>query len=226
MIEEYLQRLDELLSASPAVSDVEIIRRSIRDTELEKILHYHYRVMLANGGLVEMTERVLEVRGTLAVTKYRHHWQDSNGRLVKRWDNAPHHSAIETFPHHLHEGDENHVVNHPAITGLEALQRILAEVEAQGSNGEGEDPGVTCRGHAAWTLWSLGYPDQALKRSHEALTLAQELASPLNLVWALYTTASLYLFRREWQAAQERAEAAVTLSAEQGVSHWVAWGTI
>ena len=30
-----------------------------------------------------------------------------------------------------------------------------------------------------WTLWYLGYPDQALKRSHEALTLAQETVSPL-----------------------------------------------
>ncbi len=30
-----------------------------------------------------------------------------------------------------------------------------------------------------WTLWLLGYPDQALQRSHEALTLAQELAHPL-----------------------------------------------
>lgn len=40
MIEEYLQQLDQLLSASPAVRDVEIIRRSLRDTEWEKILHY------------------------------------------------------------------------------------------------------------------------------------------------------------------------------------------
>ena len=30
-------------------------------------------------------------------------------------------------------------------------------------------------------LWSLGYPDQALKRSHEALTLAQELSHPFSL---------------------------------------------
>jgi len=139
MIEEYLQRIDELLSASPAVSDVEIIRRSIRDTELEKILHYRYRVILANGGFVEMTERVLEVRGTLTVTKYRHHWQDREGRLVRRWDNAPHHPAIDTFPHHLHEGAEDRVVSHTAITGLEALQRILSEIEAQEKSGSRED---------------------------------------------------------------------------------------
>src|SRR5207244_3640306 len=32
--------------------------------------------------------------------------------------------------------------------------------------------------HAAWALWLLGYPDQALRRSHAALTLAQELSHP------------------------------------------------
>src|SRR4029453_17120655 len=35
----------------------------------------------------------------------------------------------------------------------------------------GEDLGVYCRSLSAWTLWYLGYPDQALARSHEALTL-------------------------------------------------------
>ena len=45
----------------------------------------------------------------------------------------------------------------------------------------GQDPGVCCRGVAAWALWLLGYPDQALRRSSEALTLAQELAHPSSL---------------------------------------------
>ena len=38
---------------------------------------------------------------------------------------------------------------------------------------------------AALALWFLGYPDQALKRSHEALTLAQELSHPFSLAFAL-----------------------------------------
>jgi len=49
----------------------------------------------------------------------------------------------------------------------------------------GEDPGVTGRGSAAWTLWLLGYPEQALQRIQEAHTLAQELGSPFALAWAL-----------------------------------------
>ena len=131
MIEAYLQGIDALLSASPLVRDVEIVRRAIRDTEFEKVLHYRYRVLLANGDFIEMTERVLEAQGRLEVTKYRHHWQDRQSRLLKRWDNAPHYPAIDTFPHHLHDRTEDYVVPHPATTGLEVLQYILETVEAQ-----------------------------------------------------------------------------------------------
>jgi hypothetical protein len=131
MIEAYLRSIDEILSTSVVVSDVEVVRRSIRDTDLEKVLNYRYRVTLAHGGLIEMTERLLERQGTLEVTKYRHHWQDGQGRLIKRWDNAPHYPALDTFPHHLHDGGDR-VVQHPAVTGIEVLQRILAEIETQG----------------------------------------------------------------------------------------------
>ena len=113
MIEAYLQSIDALLSASPLVRDVEVVRRTIRDTEFEKVLHYRYRVLLANGDFIEMTERVLEAQGRLEVTKYRHHWQDRHSQLLKRWDNAPHYPAINTFPHHLHDGTEDYVVPHP-----------------------------------------------------------------------------------------------------------------
>jgi len=71
MLEEYLRQIEELLSTSPVVRDVEIVRRTVRDTALEKVLNYRYRVVLADGSFVEMTERVLEVQGTLEMTKYR-----------------------------------------------------------------------------------------------------------------------------------------------------------
>jgi hypothetical protein len=53
----------------------------------------------------------------------------------------------------------------------------------------------------------LGYPDQALTKSHEALTLAQELSHPFSLAYVLDFAALLHRLRREEQAAQERAEA-------------------
>ena len=51
----------------------------------------------------------------------------------------------------------------------------------------GDDPGVCVPILCALALWFLGYPDQALQRSHEALTLARELAHPSAwlLPWSL-----------------------------------------
>jgi hypothetical protein len=40
---------------------------------------------------------------------------------------------------------------------------------------------ATC--HATGALWRLGYPEQALQRSHEALTLACELSHPFSLAF-------------------------------------------
>ncbi len=82
----------------------------------------------------------------------------------------------------------------------------------------GEDPGVGCLSCAAWALWSLGYPDQARKRSHAALTLARELAHPFDLAVALDFAALVHQFLREGQAMQERAEAVVTLCDRARVS--------
>ena len=55
----------------------------------------------------------------------------------------------------------------------------------------GLDPGVTCPSFASQALWCLGYPDQALKRVQEALTLAQEFAHPFSRAFSLYFAAWL-----------------------------------
>jgi predicted ATPase/DNA-binding winged helix-turn-helix (wHTH) protein len=89
-----------------------------------------------------------------------------------------------------------------------------------------QDPGVACLSYAALVLWSLGYPEQALKRSYEALTLAHELSHPFSLAVALNWTAWFHQYRREEQLTQERAEAEIALASEQGFPFWTAWGTI
>jgi len=88
------------------------------------------------------------------------------------------------------------------------------------------DPGVCCRFHGASTLWLLGYPDQALKMNHDALSLARQLSHPFSLGLAQYYAAVLHYLRGEWQAAQELVEATVTLSTEQGFPSLVARGAI
>ena len=89
----------------------------------------------------------------------------------------------------------------------------------------GTDPAVVCLSYAAWALWLLGYPDQARRRSAEALTLAQELSHSPSLAVALAWAASLHQSCREVLMVQERAEALMALATEQGFQWWLAVGT-
>ncbi len=90
----------------------------------------------------------------------------------------------------------------------------------------GHDPGACCRNHSAITRWALGYPDQALKSTQEALSLAQELSHPLTTVIALYCAAWIHYYRGESRAAAEKAEALVTLGTAYGFSTWTEHATM
>ena len=90
----------------------------------------------------------------------------------------------------------------------------------------GEDIWVSCLGFVARVLWMLGYPDQALTRSHEMLTYAQELSHPYSLSRALLHAAMLHRLRREWSIAQERIEAALAITTEQGLGQSIGMLTL
>jgi predicted ATPase len=80
----------------------------------------------------------------------------------------------------------------------------------------GIDSEVQCLSYLAYTLWTLGYSEQALKRVNEAVGLAQVWAHPFSLAFAEVFTGFLHLFRREARAAQEHGETVIALCAEHG----------
>ena len=90
---------------------------------------------------------------------------------------------------------------------------------------QGEDSEVRCLATAARTLWALGYPTQALRRSEEAVALAQDLAHPYSLAVVQYQAALLHQHRRDLPAVQAQAEALLTLATEQGFPLFVGHGT-
>ncbi len=80
------------------------------------------KVILRDGSLLYIREYVdIEERN------YSYHWQTADGRLIIRWDNAPHHKNIQTYPHHKHIG--NSVVESFEITCEKILEFIEKEME-------------------------------------------------------------------------------------------------
>ena len=86
-------------------------------------------------------------------------------------------------------------------------------------------PGVACLDYAALTLWCLGYPAQAMRRSQEALALAQDPVHPYSLAYAQFWAAYLHHRRRDALAVQAQADALLALATAQGFSFWVGFGT-
>jgi predicted ATPase len=89
----------------------------------------------------------------------------------------------------------------------------------------GLDARIVCSTHAAWTLWQLGYPDQAIKRGNEALALGQSLFHPFSLLYAHCFVGVLHQFRREVRAAQENEECSIALCGEHGFTEFTGVAT-
>jgi class 3 adenylate cyclase/predicted ATPase len=88
------------------------------------------------------------------------------------------------------------------------------------------DPGAGCRRALGLALWLLGYPDQALQQSREAIRLEQARAHAYGLAGALAFGAVLHQHRREEEDVLERAEATIRISADLGFPYWTVWGRI
>ena len=84
-------------------------------------------VQLENGSVLYIREYVDENERS-----YSYHWQTKEGKLIMRWDNAPHHKDIPTYPHHKHV--KKKVLPNYAITCEEILKEIERNLLNQGEN--------------------------------------------------------------------------------------------
>jgi len=90
----------------------------------------------------------------------------------------------------------------------------------------GYDPGVYARAMEGWVLWLLGYPEQALQRSQDALGLAREQSHPFTLSITLATVALLQQMRRDGEALLEHMQASMVLATEHEFPYLRAVGTV
>ena len=88
----------------------------------------------------------------------------------------------------------------------------------------GQDMGLSCLMWAGCSLWLLGYPDEAMKRSQKGLALAREVAHAFSSVLPLVLATILSLYRRDVPRARDFGRRMAELSAEHGFSFFEAWG--
>jgi predicted ATPase len=91
---------------------------------------------------------------------------------------------------------------------------------------DGIDLGVFSLAMLAHALWYLGYPEQALERAQEAITLADSQSHPWDQAVALSYLTMLYQFRRDWQAVQTTAQAAARFCVEYDFRYYLVWANL
>ncbi|HVN29657.1 MAG TPA: AAA family ATPase, partial [Candidatus Binataceae bacterium] len=79
-----------------------------------------------------------------------------------------------------------------------------------------QDPGVDCLSFLSLTLWYLGYPDQALRASNEAMVLARELDHPYTLGYASVHAGMIRHWRGETKASLELMDGAIEICGKHG----------
>jgi serine/threonine protein kinase/predicted ATPase len=90
----------------------------------------------------------------------------------------------------------------------------------------GQDPGIVCLAFGAVALWLLGYRDQAVAWSREAVARGAALGHPTTQALALYFATVLRQYCREVTSVQESAAATTAIGIEHGLSLWQANGRI
>src|SRR5262245_36013086 len=90
----------------------------------------------------------------------------------------------------------------------------------------GQDPGVFCLSYLAYTLWFLGYADQARARAEMALDVARGSAHAFSHVSALTFVARVSQCRRDLARTRDVAREVVAASREQGFAYYEAQGRI
>lgn len=61
--------------------------------------------------------------------QYRFHYMDGKNNLISRWDTAPHHKELKTFPYHVHLSDG--VKESKPVTLIDALDKIESIIVAR-----------------------------------------------------------------------------------------------
>jgi hypothetical protein len=118
-----LDRLEQELCTSPIIAEYHILRWEIAQASGQ----VRVRICLVDGGLLDLFEYVVVgSNDALTVSKYRYHWQNGDGDIVRRWDNATHHTDLPHTPHHVHlpDGQVQGVDPAPSITA------VLDEIQA------------------------------------------------------------------------------------------------
>ncbi|MBC8229060.1 hypothetical protein H8E77_05890 [bacterium] len=108
-IRNYLTQVRQAIEATPNLNVERYFEQIFTDTRC----NLRIRLRFADNSLLEISEAVTFTVGTLNWLSYRYHYQTASGVFIFRYDNAPHHPELRTYPDHKHTAGDVVDSTHP-----------------------------------------------------------------------------------------------------------------
>ena len=125
---EYLETIKARLLSDPIVAIFQVIRE--RGTTTDGYIRA--RITLSDNSLLEFSEYFQQTpEGNIQIVTYSYHWADESNRLIRRWDDTPHHPNLPGFPHHLHDGAKDTVEAGRPMSIFAVLDEIGQQLNPQ-----------------------------------------------------------------------------------------------
>ncbi|XCN71608.1 MAG: DUF6516 family protein [Candidatus Electrothrix aestuarii] len=118
LIEEYFRHIGQTIEESCSIINSQLVndKRSLYIGFIEG------KLIFLNGSSLRFMEFV-NLKAETKRYKYSYHYQDSDDKLVFRYDMAPHHQEVRTFPHHKHTATGD-IIESTAPSLAEVLEEI------------------------------------------------------------------------------------------------------
>ena len=121
LIEKLIADIEKTIDASSIVLSSNIQKYF---GPAEETVYLKSHLIIIDSSILEIAIFTTASSDRLLIDKYRLHYMDSSGKMIFRYDNAPHHPELAIYPHHKHTPDET------IPSTMPSMKDILNEISA------------------------------------------------------------------------------------------------
>ena len=115
MIRRFVENLEKSIVSNPVVLS----------SNIQKHLGPTNNTVYVKGSIIFIDSSVLDIAifanktsTVISIEKYRFQYMDKQGQMLFRYDNAPHHPELSSFPEHKHVGDRTISLPQPDLKNI------------------------------------------------------------------------------------------------------------
>jgi hypothetical protein len=121
VIPRFIETVEKLIASTPIILSSNLQKHFGPDA---KTAYVKGNIIFIDSSVLEIAIFASETSNAIHFDKYRFHYMNNQGQAVFRYDNAPHHPEISSFPHHKHTPNEISESTAPS------LKNIMNEISA------------------------------------------------------------------------------------------------